>query len=424
MQDVAITGIGIVSPLGVGREAVWSSLQSGRSGVRLLKQLAEAGCPAPIGGEVPEYEPKQYVKPRKSLKVMSRETQLGFTAAVLAWSDGGLDEAQLDPERLGVLVGANIFRSELEDLYGIYQKISTDRDFDFGRWDEGMREMYPLWMLKYLPNMACCHIGIAHDARGPLNTIIEGDVSALSAIIEAADVVARGHADVMLAGGTSSMLAMVDLAWHGGARMSRNAAHPEQACRPFDAARDGGVGSEGATMFVLESVAHAEQRGAPIMGRLLGHGRRCEPCAESQKPTGQAIRQAIEAALAMGHVPATEVGHVNAHGLGTIEDDAIEARAIQQTLGDVPVTAPKSFMGNLGAASGAAELAISLIALEHGVVPPTLNYEQPDPACPVNVVTEPQTARSPAVLALNHKLTGQAVALLVAGERRHATTTG
>ena len=128
------------------------------------------------------------------------------------------------------------------------------------------------------------------------------------------------------------------------------------------------------------------------------------------------IFEAIEAALAMSHVPASELGHVNAHGLGTVADDAIEARAIEQTLGDVPVTAPKSFMGNLDAASGAAELAISLLGLQHGVVPPTLNYEHPDPACPVDVVTSPQPARSPALLALNHKLTGQAVSLLVSVE--------
>ena len=157
-------------------------------------------------------------------------------------------------------------------------------------------------------------------------------------------------------------------------------------------------------------------RGAKPQASILGYGRRCEASSGSKKPTGQAIRQAIDAALAMSHVPASEIGHVNAHGLGTVEDDAIEARAIQLALGEVPVTAPKSFFGNLGVAGGAAELAISLLALEQGVVPPTLNFTKPDPACPVNVISEPQAARSPAMLALNHKITGQAVALLVSGE--------
>ena len=289
----------------------------------------------------------------------------------------------------------------------------ADQQMDCSRWKEGMREVYPLWMLKYLPNMTACHIGIAHDCRGPNNSLIQGDVSSLNAIVEAANVIARGHAEVMITGGASSLLAMIDLVWHGGARMSRRQDDPAAACRPFDAGRDGAVGSEGSAVLVLESRAHAEARNATVQASLLGYGRRTEPCATSQQPTGQAISQAIEAALASGNVPASEVGHVNAHGLSTQEDDIIEARAIAETMGDVPVTAPKSLMGNIGAAGGAAELAISLLGLQRGVVVPTLNYKKPDPACPVHVVTEAQPARSPVVLALNHKLTGQAVALLV-----------
>jgi len=414
VHDVVITGLGIACPLGVGREAVWSAIENGRSGVRTIEHLAEARFPIPIGGEVPDFEPKQYVKPRKSLKVMSRETQLGFTAAELAWTDAQLDESSVDPERLGVVVGANIFRSELPDLTTAFIASCDKGQFDFRQFAKvGIREMNPLWMLKYLPNMTACHIGIAHDARGPINSIIQGDVSSLLAIIEATDVIARGHAEVMLAGGASSMLSMVDLTWHAGARMARNISRPAEACRPFEAARDGAVASEGAAMFVLESREHAQQRGARLQGRVLGYGRRCEPCAANQKPTGQAIGHAIQAALGMSHVPASEIGHVNAHGLSTVEDDAIEARAIRDLLGDVPVTAPKSFFGNLGAASGAAELVISLLGLQHGVAPPTLNYNQPDPACPVNVAASPQPSHSPAVLALNHKLTGQAAALVV-----------
>ncbi len=417
MQEVVITGIGIACPLGIGREAVWSAVEDRRSGVRQIDRLAGTSFPVPIGGEVRDFEPKQYVKPRKSLKVMSRETQLGFTASELAWADATLDEAPLDPERLGVVIGASNFRSRIEELADLYRAASENGQLDMARWGEGMREMYPLWMLKYLPNMACCHVGIAHDARGPINTIVQGDVSGLMAIIEAADVIARGHADVMLAGGASSMLSMIDVAWQGGIDLSKNIANPGEACRPFDAGRDGGVASEGAAMFVLESRAHASRRGVAVQAQVLGHGRRCEPCATTQQPSGQAIRQAIEAALAMGDVSVEEIGHVNAHGVGTIADDAMEARVIDQVLGEVPVTAPKSFFGNLGAGSGAAELAISLMGARQGVVPPTLNYEQPDKACPVNVVSGSQIARSPLVLALNHKRTGQAVSLLVRAER-------
>jgi 3-oxoacyl-[acyl-carrier-protein] synthase II len=412
VHEVVITGIGIVCPLGVGREAVTAAVEHRQSGVRTIPWLAESGFPVAIGGEVPDFDPKQFIKPRKSLKVMCREIQLAFTATELAWTDAALNDVKLDPERMGVVCGANLFRSELDELIHLYRVADNQGQFDFTRWKEAMRELYPLWMLKYLPNMAACHIGIAHDARGPNNTIVEGDVSALLAIIEAADVVARGRADVMVAGATSSMFSPIDLAWHAGARMSRNNEHPSEACRPFDACRDGSVWSEGATLFVLESLSHAQRRGAKPQASILGYGRRCENSSASKKPTGQAIRQAIEGALAMSHVPASEVGHVNAHGLGTVDDDAIEAQAIQAVLDSVPVTAPKSYFGNLGAASGAAELAVSLLSLRNGVVPPSLNYEQPDPSCPVNVVTESLAARSSAVLALNHKITGQAVALM------------
>lgn len=417
MQDVVITGLGIVCPLGIGREAVWSAIENRRSGIRTSPQLAQAGQPIPIAGEVPEFDPKQYVKPRKSLKVMCRETQLAFTATELAWADAKLDQQTLDPERLGVVLGANMFRSEIPDLTDAFTTSCEGGPFQMDKFaSAGMRQMYPLWMLKYLPNMSACHVGIAHDVRGPINSIIHGDVTALLAIIEASDVIARGHADLMIAGAASTMVSMVDLAWHAGARMSRNVANPAAACRPFDADRDGTVGSEGGAIFILESREHAQRRQAAVQGRVLGYGRRCEPSAISQRPTGQAVRHAIEAALESSHIPASEVGHVNAHGLGTVEDDAIEAQAIRETLGDVPVTGTKSFFGNLGAASGAAELMVSLIGLQQGVVPPTLNYDRPDPACPVNVVTSLQESRSPAVLALNHKLTGQAVALVISSE--------
>ena len=414
MQEVVITGIGIVCPLGIGSEAVWSAIENRASGVRTIPRLAEAGFPVTIGGEIPDFDGKQYVQPRKSLKVMCRETQIAFTAAELAWADAQLTDAKIDTERLGVVLGSSVFRSELPELTALYQEANNNGKFDFTRWDTAIKQLYPLWMLKYLPNMSACHIGIAKDARGPNNTIVEGDVSSLLAIIEATDTIARGHADVMLTGATGSLLAWVDVCWHGGARMSRNNSNPAAASRPFDSSRDGFVMSEGSAVFVLESRAHAEQRGAKILGRILGYGRRAESVSRGKVLTGQSIRQAIQAALEMGHVSPSELGHVNAHGMSTIEDDAAEAAAIQAVLNDVPVTALKSFFGNSGASSGAIELAISLLALQKNQIPPTLNCD--DAIDSLNVVTSTQIPKSSAMLTLNHKLTGQAVALLVSGE--------
>lgn len=415
MQEVVITGLGIVCPLGIGREAVWSAIESRTSGVHTIERFVETGFPITIGAEVPNFDGKQYVQPRKSLKVMCRETQQAFTAAELAWADAKLSEATVDPERLGVVLGANVFRSEMDEMIALYRATGdSNGEFHFERWEAAFKELYPLWMLKYLPNMSACHIGISKDARGPNNTIVEGDVSALLSIIEAADTVARGHADIMITGATGSLLSWVDVCWHGGMRMSRNNANPSGACRPFDKGRDGFVMGEGAAAFILESAAHAEQRGAKVLGRILGYGRRAEKVAPCGAITGQSIAQAIEGALAMGHVAPAEVGHVNAHGLATTTDDAAEASAIEKMLGDVPVTALKGYIGNGGASCGAVELALSLIAMEKNVIPPTINCD--DPAFDINVATNVQFSQSPAFLKLNHKYTGQAVALLVSVE--------
>ena len=192
-------------------------------------------------------------------------------------------------------------------------------------------------------------------------------------------MIRRGQADVMIAGGTGARLNMTDTMWHRGARMACKTDDPATVCRPFDRGRSGMVYGEGAAQFVLETREHAARRGARPLARVVGAACRCEPSAHGQQPTGDAIGRAIVAALELAGLEPADVGHVNAHGNSTLEDDAAEAQAIRRTLGDVPVTAPKSFFGNLGSGSGAVELAVSLLAIEQGVVPPTLNYETPDP---------------------------------------------
>jgi 3-oxoacyl-[acyl-carrier-protein] synthase II len=196
--------------------------------------------------------------------------------------------------------------------------------------------------------------------------------------------------------------------------MSRRSSEPEAACRPFDADRDGMVLGEGSAAFVLESRRAAEARGATPIARLVACAGTFAP---QQCPAGLAgaIRRAIADALEAAHLKPADVGHINAHGMSTTEDDQIEAQAIRDVLGDVPVTAPKSYFGNLGAGGGAVEMMASVLALKHGLVPPTLNYERPDPACPVRVIHgEPMPANRPVAMLLNHSLAGQAVAAILA----------
>lgn len=415
MREVVITGLGIVSPIGVGREQVWQALAARRSGVVPLADLAAAGWIAPWGGAVRDFDPKEFIQPRKSIKVMSREIQLASAAAEMAWQDAALAEAAIDPDRFGVIGAAGLLYCELAELEQPFKSWVAQEHFDIERWSRlAMGEMYPLWMLKYLPNMPACHIGIRYDARGPNNTISEGDVSSLVALAEAAEMIRRDLADVMIVGGTGSRINVTDLMWHAGARVARDgAADPGTLCRPFDLARSGMVYGEGAAEFVLESRDHAQRRGVQPLARIDAAASRCESTAESFAPSGDAIRRAIRAALATARLESFHIGHVNAHGNSTREDDAAEARAIRAALGNVPVTAPKSFFGNLGHGSGAVELAVSLVALAHGVIPPTLNHETPDSECPVHVVTEPLPVESRTFVKLNHNTTGQATAVVV-----------
>ncbi|MBN2474685.1 MAG: beta-ketoacyl-[acyl-carrier-protein] synthase family protein [Pirellulales bacterium] len=412
-QEIVITGVGVVSPIGIGNEAFWTSLREGRSGVHYLDLFGQSDLPVAFGADVADFEPKHYVRPRKSLKVMSRDIQLAFAAADLACAEAGTRENPIDPERLGIVFGSEMITCELSELVAAYRSCIVDGEFDFSRWGEAfMAEMYPLWMLKYLPNMPACHIGIAQDARGPNNSLTLGDVSSLSAVTEAIRVIERGQADAMIAGGAGSRIHPASWVRWEVYELSQRSDAPAAASRPFDAQRDGMVNGEGAGAFLLESRRHAEARGTRILARVLGHASAFEPCRNGQAPQGRAIRHAIRRALDDAGLAPSDIGHVNANGASTTLDDRIEARAIHEVLGDVAVTAPKSFFGNLGAGSGAVEMAASVLALNQGLVPHTLNYQTPDPNCPVRVIhTEPAAAESPTALVLNHTIFGQAVAI-------------
>ena len=349
-SEVLITGLGIVSPIGIGVEHVWRSIKACQSGIQGIDFLAQAGWPSPFGGVVQDFEPKAYVQPRKSLKVMSRETQLAFAAGELAWADAGLEEFEVASDRLGVIGAADMQYSPVEEMTEPMAEGLTDQGtFDLVAWGHrGMRQLYPLWMLKYLPNMPACHIGIRRQAFGPTNTISLGTVSSLVALSEATATIRRGAADMMIVGGASSTVDFNHLTGHGGGGLSQRDADPETISRPFDKDRDGSVAAEGAAYFVIESREHAERRGyfhrngqpwatvGPIVSRY-------EPSAATQKPTGKALAQAAETALASGQVEPASLAMVKAHGASRVDDDSNEAQAVQQVVADAPVTAPTSF---------------------------------------------------------------------------------
>ena len=414
-REIVITGMGVVSAIGIGGEAFWSSLRECRGGVRRLELFNGSDLPTPIGADVRDFDPKQFVRPRKSLKVMSRDIQLAFAAADMAARQAAI-AGTVDPERLGVVFGADMIACDLSEIHPAFAKCMVDGRFDFSRWGEtAMSEMFPLWMLKYLPNMPACHVGIAQDARGPNNSLTMGDASSLAAVAEAYRVLERGQADAMIVGGVGCRLEPAIWAYHRAYELSSRVDEPAAALRPFDADRDGMVLGEGAGVVVLEERRHAESRGAPILARIAGLAGCFEPRSAGNKPKGTAIGRSIAAALERAGLGAADIGHVNAHGLGTSVDDRIEARAIRDALGDVPVTALKGFFGNLGAGSGAIEIVATVLALLNGEVPPTLNYHKPDPECPINVICdEPMPIRRPTALVLSQSRIVQSMALLLA----------
>jgi 3-oxoacyl-[acyl-carrier-protein] synthase II len=416
VPEVVVTGLGIVSPIGIGISAFWNSLESQTSGIRRLSQFDTSGVGIDCGAEVLDFDPKDYVKPRKSLKVMSRDIQLGVVAASLAVQDAQVTPESVDPDRFGVAFGADMMHCEPEDISNAYRRCMVDGHFDFRLWGPAaMEEIYPLWMLKYLPNMPACHIAIAHDARGPNNSHSLSECSSLMAIGEAVRVIERGDADIIIGGGTGTRIHPVIWVRSRLQEVTRRGDPPDKLSRPFDLMRDGFINGEGAGALVLERRDHAEARGVKIWARVVGYGSSHESRGVGQPPQGNGTRRAIVAALRAADMNPGDLGHVNAHGLSTIDDDRAEASAIHKELGDVPVTAPKSYFGNLASGAGSVEAAVSVLAIERGRVPVTLNYEKPDPQCPVNVIAgQPLIGAKPTAILLNHSPMGQSVALIIA----------
>ena len=412
-SEVVITGLGPVSPIGIGREAFSESLRARTSGVDIVERFVECGRPVQIGAALKDFQPKLYVKPRKSLKVMSHEIQMGVASATLAVEDAELKVDEIDVDRMGVVYGSPMLYADVSELTDLFLGCMVDGKFDFDRFGgQFPKQMIPLWMLKYLPNMTASHIGIAHGARGANNSVVEGDLSSLLAMIEAASVIERGLADVMLTGGSGSRLCLTSVTYRGDSNLSHRNDAPTAASRPFELERDGMVLGEGAGTIVLESRAHAERRGAPILGTVVSYAR-THAGRDLNRGLTSAIKRSIVRCLEKGEVSPAEIGQVNAHGLSELQHDQWEADAIRDVLPDVPVTAVKSYFGNVGAASGALELSASLMSES---VLPTLNYDKPDPACDINVSSNARLAGAGMLLKLNQNATGQAAAMLIRRE--------
>lgn len=385
--DIVITGMGVVSPIGIGLEPFWHSLVEGTSGVSVRPEFADTQIPVRLAARVRDFDPKQYITARKAIKIMCEPIQHGCAAALMAYEQAQFPPGSVDPDRVGTLFGTETFYADPAEVADVFRHCTIDRDYQHDRWGEfAMRKIQPLWMLKYLPNMAASHISIMLDARGHSNSICQGEVSGLIALIEAAHVIQRGWCDVMIVGGTGSMCELSAMLYRGN-NLSRNFVdHPEQASRPFDLRRDGIVPGEGAAAVILESSKHAQQRGAVPLAKLEGWSMTYG--APNQLTFSSSITNCFRSALEHAKLQAQSIDSINADASGRIFGDAAEAQAINQVFAQVPVVANKGHFGNLGPGTSLVETVASILSIQQQLLPPTLNCEFPDPKCPVNVTSD------------------------------------
>lgn len=418
---VVVTGVGVVSPIGIGREAFWNALQQGRSGIRPLSAFRTDGLSSHLAAEVADFRPEEHVYHKKFLKVMARDIQLGVSAASMAMKDAGLPRGSVDPDRLGVDFGAGHISATPDDLTEAARSFAAD--IEEGRSlerfaEDGLGHIGPLWLLKQLPNMPASHVAIEHDARGPNNTITARESSALLALAEAIRVIERDAADVMIVGACSSHINPLEMARLNVCESLTRTEDPQRACRPFDLHRDGTVAGEGAGAFVVERYEHAVRRGATIYCEVVGVGAGCDGAGRDDAGAGIGLVRAIQSSLRQAGLTPHDVGHINAHGKATRRDDIAEARAYHQALGDlagrIPVTALKSYFGHFDAGAGAVELVGSLLAVRYGMLPRTLNYRTPDPLCRLNIVRDEMLAMTnPVALSVNRTRMGQSAAAVI-----------
>ena len=383
-ERIVITGIGPVTPIGIGVDAFWDSLTQGRSGARRVPELIDAGLKVQIAADIPEFDPADYMDP-KSARRMARFAQLGVAASRLAVEDAGLDLEAYDPERVAAVINTG---------GGGVTTISQQTEVLNSR---GPGRVSAMFVPMMAGNMASCQVSIELGLRGPALTSLAACAASIYAFIDGRQVLLGGEADLALTGGTESNVSALGISGLANMQaLSRRNEAPEAASRPFDADRDGFVFGEGAVVCVTESLAEARRRGARVYAEVLGGGRTADAYhITAPDPAGDGAARAMSTALRNSGLNPDEIGYICAHGTSTPLNDAIETRAIRTVFGDhadrLAVSSVKSMSGHLMGAAGALSGAATALALYHGVLPPTINQETPDPECDLDYV--PNEAR-------------------------------
>ena len=428
---VVVTGLGAVSPLGLTAGDLWAGLSAGRCGIGRIRAFDPTGFPCELASEVPEYRIQDHVPRsyRKAVKLMCRDIELAVIAATEAIASSGLvtkgidpEKVNVDPTRMAINVGAGIICCELAELAPAAAVSTTDGRFDLRKWGkDGLDLVTPLWLLKYLPNMLACHIGIIHDIQGPSNTITCGEAAGQLAIGEAAQVIARGDTDVAVAGAAEAKVnQLVMVRQHLLQRaVSTRDCDPATICRPFDAQACGSIFGEAAGMVVLENLEHARARGAKILAEITGIGSSHSMCPGYARlePDGRSIQIAAEKAMNDAEISPQDIDLVIPHGTGVPEDDLAEAQGLEAALGSavhkIAFWPTKSMLGTTGAASGALDAIAAVQALRAGVIPPAKNFERPAAGCHLNVATQRREGPFRHALCCSYTFGGQTAALVL-----------
>ena len=382
MTRVAITGVGCVTPLGLDAPSTWKAALAGESGIDWIQAFETDGLPVRIAAEVKGFDPTDVVSAKEARK-LERNVLLGVAAGREALTDAGMNG--FDPARVGV-----IFGSAIGGVPGILEQADTLRE-------RGPDRVSPSFLPNVLVDSVSGQLAISLGLRGPNYAVVSACATGSHAIGEAAEMVRRGAADAVLAGGTESCMVPLILAGFTAMRgLAVEDEHPPHASRPFDATRAGFVMGEGAGAVLLERIDSAEERGARIYAEVLGYGASNDAHHMAQpEPEATGVAAMMSAALERAGVAPERVGYINAHGTSTPQGDAAETRAIKQVFGEhayhLAVSSTKSMMGHTFGAAGAIEAILSALALHDGVLPPTINYREPDPECDLDYV--PNEAR-------------------------------
>jgi 3-oxoacyl-[acyl-carrier-protein] synthase II len=397
-RRVVVTGIGCITPMGIGAEPLWAGLKEGESGVDYISIFDASRFPTKISAEVRGYDVSQVGLDPEVWKLRGRHSKFAAGAATLAVRDSGILDARLDPTRFGVYLGSGEGQQDFLCFARMMTSALSGEEFDLALFTKaGLDWLHPTVELEQEPNMPAGHLAAMFDAQGPNANCLTACAASSQAIGEASELIRRGDVEVMLSGGTHSMIHPFGVTgFNLLTALSTNNEHPREASRPFDRDRDGFVLGEGASMLVLEELEHAKRRGAPIYGELTGYGSTADAYRITDThPEGRGAARCIQLALADARLNPDDIHYINAHGTSTSVNDKVETVAIKSALGEqaykVPVSSTKSMMGHLIAAGGATELIVCLLAIRDNVLPPTINYHTPDPHCDLDYI--PNQAR-------------------------------